>query len=172
MPQLYTYFKDAAEKGQGYTEGHFPTYEYFYYSLKDAHGFVMEDKVTGGFACYVTFTNTRFSRSTSSKFYGSHIMINPNYRRNNLGGFCLSFSQGIAYELGYQGGIVESLMNNIAMFNALRSMPGECVRIGYLPCVDNIGKLKVSSCLLYYKFPSEAVPRFSDSLQHTNIAKL
>ena len=128
--------------------------------------------MTGGLACYSSLIKTRFSRSTNSKLYGVHIMINPKHRKKNLAGLCTSLGQGISYDLGYQGAIYESLMINTAALAVVRSIADKHVKIGYLPCVDKIGKLKVSSSMIYSRFTPEAVPRFNDVLQYAKLAKL
>ena len=172
MPQLYTYFKDAVEKGQGYTEGHFPTYEYFYYSLKEAHGIILEDKEKDEFICYIAITKTRISRSLNCKLNGGHMMMNPKYRGKNLGSFCLSLFKGIARSLGYEGMVSEALTGNLASLETYRRTPGEYAKIGYIPCVDKIGKLQDSCCVMYLNFSPQATPSFADLVHHSNSAKL
>ena len=149
LQMLYETFSDTAEKGIGYTIGHFPTYDYFRFCLREHFGLMVED-TAGEFIGYVGIPKTKFTRSINTHICGGNLILNTNYRGKHIGESLMGLHHRTALKLGYVGTVGESLAANVAMLEVSRKLGS--VKVGSIPCVDVVNAGSVDSIVFYTNF--------------------
>ena len=132
IPRVYSLYKDAADKGHGYSTDEFESLEYFrYYVVDHGHAFVIEDPITAKILVSFTLNPNEFCRSVNPLYLECYMVVDYSARRMRLASEISPLINRVGIELGYSGDIADTFVSNVHMLKISQSQ-GFTI-IGYVP---------------------------------------
>lgn len=125
VPILYSFLKQTAAKGQGFTEDEVPSLDLFISrTIDNAYPVVVEDldrKIMLGF---LIISNSAYSRSADCCLADAWSFMNPSIEKRGLGKNLGTLASRVAVQLGYKIVITDTVIDNVRVLMS-------CTRQGY-----------------------------------------